>query len=471
MQSESMNLKEFVENFFKKINSNVSWKNDALIVSGVPKNFETFLGKSSPYKLVFEPKFVSDDSELISKGSFFLNSIANFLKSGAKNSLLKMNFPEIKPESEINSRFTFLNSQIKKITSKQTYDFLSRFTFSTVFQYMNEKENIIQTIYIKDGKILSSFNLGTTADGNKREFLVETNGKDYESAKEELKKTISDKSKSIAIELKTSLEKETKRIQEHYSAQIEELKHEYDSVRSHIEKLNLEKEKSKEIEKIEKKLEKLTIQKEKIEKENKIEELKKEMDFIISDEKSKLSLNINTSLLNAAIIYYPSFIYEVSLESIEGAKTIVKIPFDPLQKHIPPLLSEFDASPIYKVYLCAGGHVCKPNELAECIETGKRYCAKFMEKCSHCHKPVYKSNSSICSISGKRYAKSYVKKDSITNRDVYFQLLESCESCLGKTVKENLQKCPSCKRTVCKNCPKKSFVNGSLKLACKKCSP
>ncbi|MEK6800844.1 MAG: hypothetical protein AABY05_02835, partial [Nanoarchaeota archaeon] len=50
--SSSSEVNSLVENFFRKLNSEVTWEGEKLIVKNVPKLFENFYGKKSPYYVV-----------------------------------------------------------------------------------------------------------------------------------------------------------------------------------------------------------------------------------------------------------------------------------------------------------------------------------------------------------------------------------------------------------------------------------
>ena len=47
-------LIKFTEDFFKNLGAIVSFDNEVMRIENVPKNFELFFGKTSPYYIVFE---------------------------------------------------------------------------------------------------------------------------------------------------------------------------------------------------------------------------------------------------------------------------------------------------------------------------------------------------------------------------------------------------------------------------------
>src|SRR3989338_3740648 len=88
------NSKEFILEFFK--GSKIKDEKGVLTISEVHKDFEDFIGKKSPYKLVFDFNLHNKfkDSELIVQGSYFLLVIRDYLSDKGQTSLLKIN---IKP--------------------------------------------------------------------------------------------------------------------------------------------------------------------------------------------------------------------------------------------------------------------------------------------------------------------------------------------------------------------------------------
>ena len=111
---------------------------------------------------------------------------------------MKIDF-NIKPIDELNKRISFPNSQIKKIIFRERSGFFYKFTFSTTFDYLENKEVISNEIYI--------FNL-KSIEGDLSEYvLLESNLKKEEApnfknayfvAKEELKKRIQEKTNNLS---------------------------------------------------------------------------------------------------------------------------------------------------------------------------------------------------------------------------------------------------------------------------------
>jgi len=131
------NPKDFILEFFKdcKIND----KEGVLTISEVPRDFEEFIGKKTPYKLVFDFNLHAKvkDSELVIQGSYFLLGIRDYLRNKGQTSLLKL---DIKPDLlELSKNPKLKNYKILEIKPGD-YNFLSEFSFLSIYQYLNEKK-------------------------------------------------------------------------------------------------------------------------------------------------------------------------------------------------------------------------------------------------------------------------------------------------------------------------------------------
>ena len=87
---EKDNTKDFIIEFFKS--AKINEEKGLLTISEVDKDFENFLGKKSPYKLVFDIELHNKhkDSELIMQGSYFLLAIKDYLSDKGLTSIQKI---------------------------------------------------------------------------------------------------------------------------------------------------------------------------------------------------------------------------------------------------------------------------------------------------------------------------------------------------------------------------------------------
>lgn len=467
----NLDLAKFSESFFQKLGCKAQWQGDVLFVENIPNSFEAFVGKKGPYEFVFDASLKEGEREFLSKGGYFLNAMANYLENKNKNTMLKLNF-DINPLNEILTRFSFINSEIERIDKKENYDYFLRFTFSTNFQYLNEKERENISLYVYEGKLInfdiSKFNY---SDGKKDDIKIGDIKKDYELTKNVLKEKISGKITRISAMLSDMLNKELQRVENHYNHQIMEADDKLNEIKKQITLLEEKTSKTdpKEIEKIEKRIEKLKLELEQTNPAKRKEELKKEKEFYLSEEKHKYGLNISTSLINTSIVYYPKYDFIVHLKSKDATDRLV-LTYDPIQKHMPPVVCEGTAEKIYRIYLCAAGKICSDKALVECVESGKLYCKSVMNTiCGHCHKPVYKKFADYCPITKKYYVKRYMKTDCMTGQSVYMNLLERCPSSGLFTTKDQFKKCPCCGARVCPKGLKKGFIDGGIIEFCNIC--
>lgn len=470
-QSKDQDIERFSENFFRTIGCKTELKDGKLLVEDVPKKFEIFVGKKGPYQFVFSPEFQKENCELLVPGGFFLSAMSRFLSSRSKKTLLKLK-NTINPQEEILNRFTFHNAEIEDVKVQENYESIFRFAFSSTFQYRNGKKQESYSIYTKDGKIINlNFLEHQFEETNQKLAKFDDLTKEYDLAKEELKKIVSSKTESISKDLRPLLEKEIRRVKDHYSHQVEDAEEEIRELEKQIAQAEkkLIKCKDEEREKINKKIETLKKNLSACLAEDKVEKLKKEMNFVIEDEKYKHGLNVTNKLINTSIIFIPQYIFNVKLKTSYGSAKI-QIHYDPLQKYSPPLITDFLKKETYKAYICAAGKICLKEELQKCVEDEKLYSKSEMQTvCRHYNKPVYHKNSGRCSLTGKTYSKSYLRTDEVTKKPVYLNLLIRCPATGLSTVKENLRPCPNCKTPVVPSAVKVGFGEKGVMKYCACC--
>jgi hypothetical protein len=302
------NSKEFILDFFK--GSKITDENGVLNISEVPKEFEDFIGKKSPYKLVFDFKLHNKvkDSELIMQGSYFLLSIRDYLSNKGQTSLLKIN---IKPDlSSLNQNPKLKNLHIKEI-KPANFGFLSEFSFLSAYQYLNGKKQTISRILVSDKEVLD-INLGRfkTQNGHKEEIPDIDLNESYTTAKNRLDSQIIKEIRPIKAYLREKLDKELHRIKDHYFKQIKEKDEEVERC---IEKIKLLKSKLKhtyydrDISILNRLIRESNERLENLKKKSYKERLKAEEKFHTTDEVEKHVLSIKNSLINVTLFYYPVY--------------------------------------------------------------------------------------------------------------------------------------------------------------------
>ena len=91
MQTEESILK-FATSFFNHLKCDVKWDGKILNIGNIPTKFEKYVGKTGPYEIAFNLENKTKNTELLTKGNYFLKAMSEFLDNGAKMTLLKLKF-------------------------------------------------------------------------------------------------------------------------------------------------------------------------------------------------------------------------------------------------------------------------------------------------------------------------------------------------------------------------------------------
>jgi len=472
--NEYESIKKFTENFFINLKCDVNWDHDILRIEKVPENFEKQFGKKSPYLLVFDRNALDkiENSELIIKGSSMFKVMANYLSNKAENTLLKMDF-NIDPKTELLKYFNFNNFDLGNIDKNYKNDYIYRFTFITNIQYLNEREQIINTIYVHDKSIVTNFKIEDykTEDGKKSEVSFDLLKDQYHIAKEHLKSITSGKISEVTDLLNDSLDKEINRVVQHYSSLSKEIENEIEKNENSISEL-FEKFKRVNVEEkkiFEDRINKLKIANEKLMKSEEKEKLEKEKEFFITDEKHKHALSINNSLINTTIIYYPIFSYKFKLKKNNLQTREIDLSLNPLTKQMSELNCDSCNTRVREINSCASGHISCKACLKKCILCGNEFCKACKKfKCSVCSRDICSKCNKQCTKCLKPTCKSDICTDYITKRELCRNCAKFCTICSKFTDSTNFTRCSSCGNEVCIRCSK-SNINGKNTL-CLKCS-
>ncbi|MCK5612812.1 hypothetical protein KAR91_63655, partial [Candidatus Pacearchaeota archaeon] len=419
--AEEAKLQKFIEDFFKKIKAEVVLEKDLLTISNVNPAFEKVYGKKSPYKLVFTPESLvsHSDAELLKKGHLILRVAAEFLEDTAKTGLLKIDFG-INCEDEIKKQLILQNCEINKIKKVEENSYIYRFTFKTIIQYQNEREDVVTEIYLKDGHILEKFNINAfnSIDGNKREIEIEGVKESYPLAKELIKERLKGKLEEISNKLEDSIDREIARIKNHYAKLIGEIIREYERTEKQFvtAKKSLEAASSEEKIIILEKLNRINQTIERIKREGKKEQLEKEEAFFINDEKHKHSINLKNSLINTTIIYYPKYILTVFLKSGDLTFRQIKLTLDPMSNSLSKINCDSCNAELNEIILCGSGHLTCRNcgDTCTCNRIACKSCRKV--KCKVCDREVCTKCSKKCYKCSKEVCEAHIHKDFMTGK-------------------------------------------------------
>ncbi|MEI6849682.1 MAG: hypothetical protein WCK29_01460 [archaeon] len=321
-KTKEYNSKEFLLEFFK--DSAIDNGDNVLTISNVSPDFENFIGKKAPYKFVFDIATHDKikDSELIMQGSYFLLAIRDYLSDKGQTSLLKIH-AKLDSTNPLFKKYKILESK------ESSLDYIYQFSFSSVYQYLNDKKQSTNTFLMKSNSPPDiNMNKFKTSKCSNEEISSIDPTAQYNIAKSLLDKKVKEEIKPLKIILKEKLSKELFRVKDHYHKQIKEKDDEVESCANKIKMLqsklrhtSYERDRSILRRLIRESEERLEMLKKKSYKER----LKAEELFHINDEIEKHALSIKNSLINLTVFAYPIFEIHVSAK---GKKEILK--YDPI---------------------------------------------------------------------------------------------------------------------------------------------
>ena len=422
-------IRNFTAAFFNTLKSKLVWQGDnreILNVFDIPESFQKFYGKKGPYKLVFQEsdKLKFPDAELINSSSFLISCMRELLENKGQTTLLRINF-ELDPKLALKNNFLFKNCDITSITKKEHPKTIIRFTFQTIFQYLNEKEQVMHEIYLEEGKIID-FNLHDfkTLEGKKETISIDDIKAEYSTAKDQVRNKIEPQIQKISSMLDKRIEKEIERIKLHFANQLAELTQKESEIKKDLEALKLIENKEEltltKIQKLEQALREINNS-------NQKEKLDRERQFFIKDETQKHALSLNTKLINTTVIYYPLYTFSGFLRNHDSTR-IIEIKYHPILKEFSKLFCDCCKNEIKKVSLCSSGHLSCENCLRGCSDCGKDFCNLCLtHSCFICSKKLCKKCTNRCSKCHKDKCSSHMASNNI------------CQSCEEKSQKSRVR--------------------------------
>jgi len=470
MKEQKEEIKKFAIDFFNRLGCRTKIENESLVVEGVPSDFEVFYGKKSPYKIIFDKESENENSELAVKGSFLIKSMANYLENRGQTTLLKIDF-KIDPNEIIRKNINLGDSILSSINKKIRYSVVVRFSFLSVFQYLNEKKQILNSICVDEkGKIDFNPEDFKMIEGSSSEFNISDINLYYLNSKKELKNITDKKTNEIKNYLGDKIKKEVERIENHYKNQKEELNKSADRLKSQIKEIE---EKSKNIEGgiDELKIKKLKDNLNSLNIEEKISKIEQEEKFFINDEIFKHSLNINNKLINTSLIYYPTYIFDIILKNKEGSARQITIDYDPIKDKTEELECELCRKKINEIILCSSGHLICKDCCGICENCRRKSCFSCLKNlCEKCRKRICKKCLSRCMKCGKQVCIEHIRKDFLSKKEECIDCIDKCSECQNYFDRVNIKKCKSCERDVCNMCFAKNIILNKGRNLCVKCS-
>ncbi|MEA3329329.1 MAG: hypothetical protein U9Q06_01145 [Nanoarchaeota archaeon] len=433
-------LIELVQKFFETFNCQVNWKSKVLHIENAPKDFEKFFGKRAPYDFKFNPEI--KNGELITKESYLIKIINDYMEDKAETTILKIEF-EYNPREEIPHKYPLRNCKISSLSKKEDLKFFIRFTFLTTIQYLNKKEQITTSMYLSNNEVKnldeSKFKIidGQKRQANKIPNLTKQVESNYEVAKQKLKEILKPKIVKITNSLNEKLEEEITRIKSHSNQELLEIETEINKNTNKIKKLEEEYNKKSE-EKILEKIKKFKEKIKEIRENTKLDKLKLEQEMFIQNEVRSHGVNIKNKIINTSIVLYPLFNSTIFLKTGKSGK-VIEISYNPLTKEFSELICESCNKKIDEIIICSSGHltcrecgkfcescggvICKKCKDVKCEECGRTICSKCHIRCLECGKNKCSSHFTQhplkricdkclvnCAVCGQKSEKKFMKK-------------------------------------------------------------
>ncbi len=424
---EQEKLFNFTRKFFENLQCTLEWDNKVLTVRNVPPAFETAFRKKSPYLLVFDPHYLTEQHLLVAKDEEILNAMTNYLKKSGSTTLLKINF-DIDAKQLISKNFIFRNSEISEIRKNYKNDFFYRFTFQTNFTYLNKKEQAINEIYTHNNKVVEGNLSGyPVEEGKKEDVLAQEIEKNYNLAKTKVKELIKEKTEEIGAKLNTRLETEIKRINEYFDRNKKETEEKIRIENERIKQYESEKN-SENQEEIMIKIERAKKNILRIKEENDAEKFRKEQEVAINDEKQKSSLNIENNLINTTVIYYP--IFTIDIQADHNLKKHLKIEYNPLTEELKQVECPKCSKNIKEIYFCSNGHVVCNNCIEKCSSCNSHFCKDCLKfKCDYCSAKLCRNCYFRCRNCRRIMCIKHKKTDAVTGEEGCIACLKACPEC------------------------------------------
>ncbi len=369
-------------------------------------------------------------------------------------SYLKIDF-NINPTEEIKKRIFFPNSEIKKITSREKPGFFYKFTFNTVFEYLDKKESISNEIYVFNSKpIEGDLSEYLILEGDFDKSKVPNFKNSYFIAKEEVKKRIQEKTNKISRSLGARFEKEKEHIEQKFESETKQFQKELEEI---TEKL-MEFARKGEVEKISEQKKLINSLKEKSNflalEEDKVRE--------IQLENQKHFLNVENKLEKTTIIYYPIYVFTIDVKA-EPLKKSFMVEFDPLAKEVSGVTCESCANKVKEIFICSGGHATCKNCSTNCESCGKKFCKKCLKNtCEICSKKICRTCSVRCFRCSRLICEKHTRKDPVTGRNYCNNCSKRCERCEEMKDPFTFKVSKKTNAEICENCYRKEMQGNVL---------
>lgn len=442
--SNPAEVRIFIESFFSNLKCLVQKKGEILEISNIPHDFEAIYGKKSPYHITFRPELESESVELVVRGSSLFKAITEYLERRGQTASVKIKFEE-DFLGAFKRYLNLRNADIHNLEKKENYFQIFKFTFNTSLQYLNEKEQLMNTLFIQDNKVIQfnyddylyePFNLANDSEDAKNAYNI---------AKDNIRTLTTPRIQETSKILQEKLKKEQERIKSHYSSQKKEYEDALTKTKLQIEQNQNNPQKL------------IRLKEQLVSLETTIPPIIKKLDqeetFFRQDELHKHSLNISTKLMNTTIIHCPIFTFNILVKNKDNSSArTIELNYNPFTKELSPKVScEICLNNSNDYYLCSSGHLSCVNCLRKCGDCQKEICSKCIQKscdncakrlCKRCMKKCYTCHSTICSF--------HSKINQLTGNESCTRCIQQCYSCSKFYPKSHFKSedriCSACQR-------------------------
>lgn len=417
-------LKSFAHSFFSNLGCAVTQVPQGFSISNVPADFEAAYGKKGPYVVTFDQQA---SGELVARGSFLLKTMTSYLDQRGQTALVKLVFDQ-DYLGAFKRSFTFKKCELVSLTKSASFRPLYLFSFSTTLQYLNEKEQVMNTLALHEGQVVPfTLDQYTYVAGDAREISLSGAKEAYAHAKDSLKGCISSRLNEVSLVLEQKLAQETARIRDHYAHQLAERETTLIKIKEQLATL----EKASPLtaamaQRRDRLIENLRIL-ESPDFENKIVE---ERDFFVRDEEFKHALSVSNKLVSTTIVYYPVFTFNLHLKNADVAR-VFSIIYNPFKNMFEsPVTCEQCHTDIREIILCGSSHIICGNCFDSCRSCERGMCGLCMKKtCTQCARKLCKRCVARCGFCWKDVCKTHIRINYATEGEGCTGCLRACSRC------------------------------------------
>jgi hypothetical protein len=425
-------MKSFVKNFFEVNRSRIKESGNKLSIELSEELRKAF--KQDELHLVFDARDVDEESELVTHGSYALNTIYHFLqdRGGKIVSKLEEKYKPVRLEEQIK----IYNGSIKSIKQKKekVVDILFNFKVS----------------YLSDEKLEDIFTLGVDTHGTvfdaglyyndrvmqdvqplPQKGSIDVTRKDLEVQFRECLKAASERAqsygKSLQNDILKRLHRNISRVKGYYTAQIQELHRNqpsYEEKRLHLER---------------------------------------ELDHKLKEEINNHKLRIVLKLLSYHIIERPEVKLNVKLSSDSATGDVMmEMVFDPYSGEIDLGICPVCRSVVERIVISHDGRIgcthctfvcatCKKTSsdlphAAACVVCSEPLCVNCQTECVSCGQPVCDKHHHVCSVGNEIVCTTCLKSCGVCNKGLCSDHTFLCHASHETLCFEHRVICKGCRR-------------------------